>query len=68
MLELMFVTCMAGDPQSCQDRSLLFAEEMGLMTCMVTGQAHLAAWVETHPKEVVREWKCQVAGAEGTSI
>lgn len=68
MIELLFVTCMSADPASCQDRSLLFVEEVGMMACMLRGQAEIASWVETHPKEQVREWKCRVAGAEGRTI
>ena len=59
MIELLFVTCMAAEPSNCQDRSLLFTEEIGLMTCMVHAQGQLAGWVASHPRETIREWRCQ---------
>ena len=61
MIELFFVTCLLADPQRCSDHSLLFEERNGLFTCMLQGQNELARWVETHPAEQVREWKCRYA-------
>ena len=60
MIELLFVTCLSGDPQSCRDRSLLFSD-LGMMACMVHGQTEIAKWIEAHPREMVREWKCRSA-------
>ena len=60
MIELLFVTCLSTDPQSCRDRSLLFSD-LGMMACMVHGQTEIAKWIETHPRETVREWKCRSA-------
>lgn len=68
MIELFFVTCLAADPVRCQDRSLIFAENVGVMTCMMQSQAQLARWVETHPTESVREWKCRMLGEGGRKI
>lgn len=60
MIELLFVTCLSTAPDQCQDRSLLFAQEVGLMTCMMQGQTQLAQWTQTHPRETVRKWSCRV--------
>ncbi|MFV0384454.1 hypothetical protein [Paracoccus sp. (in: a-proteobacteria)] len=68
MIELIFVTCLSAAPASCQDRSLLFADEMGLMTCMVRGQAEIARWLDRHPRERVRAWTCRVPRQDGVSI
>ncbi|MCF3972861.1 hypothetical protein [Paracoccus salsus] len=68
MIELFFVTCLMAEPDVCQDRSLLFEEQNGLFTCMLQGQNELARWIETHPRETVREWKCRYSGAGGTDI
>lgn len=65
MIELFFVTCLLSEPEACQDHSLLFEEQNGLFTCMLLGQNELARWVETHPRERVREWKCRRAGEAG---
>ena len=59
MIELFFVTCLTANPTECQDRSLLFTAEVGLMTCMLHGQTQLAAWSETHPRERVQKWSCR---------
>lgn len=65
MIELVFVACLQHQPESCRDRSLLFTET-GLMTCIVHAQVELAKWVETHPREKVREWRCR--SMEGREI
>lgn len=59
MVELFFVTCLLADPQRCQDHSLLFEEGNGLFGCMIQSQNELVRWIETHPAEQVREWKCR---------
>ncbi|SET67377.1 hypothetical protein [Paracoccus homiensis] len=68
MIELFFVTCLSVAPASCQDRSLLFTDEMGLRTCMLRGQSEIAKWLETHPRETLREWKCRTAREDGVAI
>ncbi|MTH64710.1 hypothetical protein [Paracoccus shanxieyensis] len=68
MIELFFVTCLIAQPQDCHDHSLLFEPQNGLFTCMLQGQKELARWIETHPKERVREWKCSFAGQDGQDI
>lgn len=60
MIELVFVSCLSTDPARCQQRSLIFVEA-SLMTCMVHGQQEIAKWQDSHPREVVREWKCRSA-------
>ncbi|MCZ0962100.1 hypothetical protein [Paracoccus benzoatiresistens] len=59
MIELLFVSCLSVEPASCQDRSLVFID-MSMMACMVHGQQEIARWLDSHPKETVREWKCHV--------
>lgn len=61
MIELFFVTCLATAPDQCRDRSLLYAAETGVMTCLMMGQAELARWAATHPNETVTQWKCRQA-------
>lgn len=59
MIELFFVACLRAEPQVCHDQSLLFQEQNGVFTCLILGQRELARWSETHPRELVREWKCR---------
>ncbi|MDP5307637.1 hypothetical protein [Paracoccus spongiarum] len=68
MIELFFVTCLMGEPEACEDHSLLFEMQNGLFSCMLQGQNELARWVATHPREVVREWKCRPARQDGRKI
>ncbi|SMO60519.1 hypothetical protein [Paracoccus laeviglucosivorans] len=68
MIELFFVTCLIADPKVCHDHSLLFEPKNGLFSCMLMGQSELARWVETHPRERVREWKCRYANAQQQEI
>lgn len=67
MIELLFVSCLSVDPARCQDRSLLFSD-VNMMACMVHGQQELAKWLESHPKETVREWKCRSADRREVKI
>ncbi|MFC3168419.1 hypothetical protein [Paracoccus fontiphilus] len=60
MIELLFVSCLLTEPEHCQQRSLIFVEE-SLMACMIHGQQQLAMWLDSHPREAVREWKCRSA-------
>lgn len=59
MIELFFVTCLATAPDQCRDRSLLYAAETGVTTCLMMGQAELAKWAQSHPNETVRQWRCR---------
>lgn len=60
MVELLFVTCMAGafNPADCQERSLVFTD-VTPMACITGAQPHLAEWVVTHPGHRIQSWKCQ---------
>ncbi|RJK98530.1 hypothetical protein D3P06_16065 [Paracoccus aestuarii] len=62
MIELFFVTCLAADPAVCRDRSLLYTQDVGLMTCMMGAQTQLAAWAARHPDQRVARWQCRMAG------
>lgn len=62
MIELFFVTCLIAAPDRCEDHSLLFEEKNGLFSCMLEGQSELVRWIEGHPGERVREWKCRYKG------
>lgn len=59
MIELLFVACLAGAPDDCEERSLLFTD-VSPMQCLMGAQPELAKWVETHPNQQIRSWRCQV--------
>ena len=61
MIELLFVTCLIADPDQCTERSLLFEARSGLQDCMLSSQAELVRWLETHPRDQVVKWKCRYA-------
>lgn len=61
MIELLFVTCLIADPGQCTERNLLFEARSGLQDCMLSSQAELVRWLETHPKDQVVHWKCRYA-------
>ncbi|WP_042249010.1 hypothetical protein [Paracoccus sp. PAMC 22219] len=65
MIELLFVACLSTQPATCQDRSMLFSDEIGLMACTMGAQAHLAQWAARHPHERVARWKCQAVDRSG---
>lgn len=60
MIELVFVSCLAAAPDQCRTQSLLYAPETGLLTCMIHGQTEIARWSETHPGQIVHDWKCRM--------
>ena len=59
MIELLFVACLASDPGTCRDHSLLFADTP-VMVCMLHGQTQLAQWHATHPQWQIRRWVCRM--------
>lgn len=58
MIELLFVACLAGSPEECRERSLIFSD-ITPMQCLMGAQPVLAKWVETHPNERIRTWRCR---------
>ena len=46
MIELIFVACLKLAADACEERSKVHTAEIGIMGCMVTAQAELAAWTE----------------------
>ena len=58
MINLIFITCLKLAVDSCEERSKVYTEDIGIMGCMVTAQAELAAWVGAHPQFKVVRWSC----------
>lgn len=59
MIELLFVACLAGDPEQCEQRSLLFTD-ISPSQCMMGAQPELAKWIATHPNETIKSWQCRM--------
>jgi hypothetical protein len=57
MIELVVLACLLREPGHCESHQLPM-EPMGIVECMVTGQQHLASWLERHPGWRVRRWSC----------
>lgn len=68
MIELFFVVCLSANSTQCEERSLLFAEDMTPMACMMQAQPELAKWVNEHPKWTVSKWGCRTNTVRRASI
>lgn len=59
MIELVVSVCLLGDPGTCKDVHLTFAEaNMTPYQCMMQGQPQIAQWANGHPKWRVRKFHC----------
>lgn len=58
MIELLFVACLAGAPDSCQERSLVFTDVTPTQ-CLMGAQPELAKWVTSHPNQHIKKWRCR---------
>jgi hypothetical protein len=61
MVELIVSICLLDTANKCHEESLTFAD-VGLLTCMVGGQAQIAAYMERRPRWYVSRWSCRHAG------
>lgn len=61
MIELLFVSCFStaiGSVPACQEHSLVFID-VTPMQCLMGAQPQLARWVDEHPGEHIRSWRCR---------
>lgn len=58
MIELVFVACLVSAPEDCQERGLLFTD-VSPMQCLMGAQPELAKWVESHPNQQIKSWRCR---------
>ena len=61
-MELLFVACLVGEPERCEEKSLQFVDPISHTACMRGAQPQLALWVNEHPKWRIAEWTCRTAG------
>ena len=67
MIELVFMACIAGAPDACEERSMIFYD-VTPMACMMGAQPELAKWVNSHPDYAIASWRCQTPGAGGEEV
>lgn len=59
MIELVIAACLTTG--QCQETRLTFdAQDVSLMTCMISGQAEIARWQGQHPVWKVKRWHCKL--------
>jgi hypothetical protein len=68
MIVLAFVVCLQTDPTVCEDRELVFAEEMSPMACAMRAQPQLAQWAQSRPKWRITEWRCRTVDMREVKI
>lgn len=61
MIELFFIACLTTAPTACEERSIAYLDDVGLMECMMQAQPQLAEWTEAHPNLRVARWSCRFA-------
>lgn len=62
MMELLFIACLVGQPDSCEEKSLQFVDIPSHMACMMGAQPQLARWVQDHPEWRIAQWTCRIPG------
>ena len=61
MIALVFLTCLATEPDTCRERNLVFAENLTPMACAMQAQPILAEWRNGHPDWRIAGWRCMPA-------
>ncbi|MBB5222355.1 hypothetical protein HNP73_002291 [Amaricoccus macauensis] len=60
MIELVFMACLIGHPDVCEQRTLGFITEGGgAMACLKEAPPTLATWSVEHPGYRIGAWHCQ---------
>lgn len=67
MVELLFLVCMSGQPEICEERSLLYIE-VSTTACMMDAQPELAKWAESHMGYDIKRWTCRPANFDAKKI
>jgi len=56
MSMLIFVACLVGAPDRCEERTLAF--DVTPLTCMMSAQSTLAQWNFNQPAWRIARWRC----------
>lgn len=59
MFELIFIACLVGQPERCEEKALQYADIPSPMACMMNAQPQLAEWIEQHPRWRIAKWSCR---------
>ncbi|MEY8828458.1 hypothetical protein AB9K34_08565 [Sedimentitalea sp. XS_ASV28] len=59
MIELVFIVCLAGAPEDCERRSLLYTD-ISQKVCVRRALPELANWIISHPQWKIARWTCEV--------
>lgn len=62
MIKLVFLVCLAGSPDTCEEREIPIHETVTPMRCLMGAQPTLAEWRATHPGWRVASWRCEHEG------
>jgi hypothetical protein len=58
MLALVIAACLSSSGP-CRDFQLLYdPQHLSLARCVAAGQIEIAHWKESHPKWMIRRWRC----------
>lgn len=58
MTYLVFVACMAMQPDECDTRTVAIYEDVSPMGCMKSAQPTMVNWVDMHPGWEIANWRC----------
>jgi len=58
MIELIFMACLAGRPNDCNEQAFQYAN-ITTMNCIMGAQQELAKWANLNPDWTITTWKCQ---------
>ena len=58
MIALVFITCLQTSPTVCEERTMLYQEQMTPMACLMNAQPELAKWKATHPNWRITSYRC----------
>lgn len=60
MIELVFMACLIGQPNVCEERTLGFVSGGGSeLSCLKEAPPTLANWSVEHPGYRIGAWRCQ---------
>lgn len=59
MIALILIVCLAASPDVCREEQPP-VEVTSAMACAVQGQQLAQAWLNEHPKWLLRGWRCRL--------
>lgn len=62
MIELVFLICLASDPENCKPLRPAFAPDYrNVMACLTDGMVRAAQWSENNNEWTIVRWRCEHA-------